>query len=84
MQIKAMLGKLTLPQSVEEFVLVQREFATILPLPIFERHVWSLASFPMHHNDPFDRLLIAQAIHEDYTLVTADPIFRAYPVKLLA
>ena len=59
------------------------------PLRLGERlfshqHIWTLGNLPLYHRDPFDRLLIAQAIHEGYTLVTADPIFKAYPVKLLS
>lgn len=83
MQIKFAIGKLSLFRSVEEFVQAQREYESIQPLPVFERHVWTLAKLPLHHRDPFDRILIAQAIHEDFTLVTVDALFSAYPVKLL-
>ena len=46
-------------------------------------HVFVLDTLPRHHKDPFDRLLIAQSIEEDATLVSVDPQFSAYLVKLL-
>lgn len=84
MQIKFAIGKLSIFRSIEEFVYIQRTYESIQPLPVFERHVWALAQLPLHHRDPFDRILIAQAIQKDFTLVTVDAFFAAYPVKLLA
>ena len=52
-------------------------------LPVTIEHVYALDSFPLHHRDPFDRLLIAQAHQEGLTLVTHDPQFSAYAVPLL-
>jgi len=52
-------------------------------LPICYRHGTPLREMPMHHQDPFDRMLIAQAILEDLTIVTHDKKFEKYPVKLL-
>jgi PIN domain nuclease of toxin-antitoxin system len=46
-------------------------------------HVLALETLPFHHKDPFDRLLIAQSIEEDATLISADSKFSAYPIKLL-
>lgn len=83
MQIKTQIGKLQLSLPVEEFVPIQRGFNNILALPIFERHIWALETLPLHHKDPFDRLLMAQAVTEQYQLVTADPIFARYEVPLL-
>jgi PIN domain nuclease of toxin-antitoxin system len=71
------------PVSVENFVISQRRIGDIQSLPVLEHHVWALANLPMHHRDPFDRLLIAQAISEDWTLVTVDPLFANYPVKVM-
>ena len=45
------------------------------------RHVAKLATLPFHHRDPFDRLLVAQALEEDCAIVSADRIFRDYGVK---
>jgi len=83
MQIKMAIRKLSLSASVEEFVTVNRAVNDVQSLPVLEQHIWSLANLPLHHNDPFDRLLIAQALAEGYTLVTADPFFTQYPVALL-
>lgn len=50
-------------------------------LPIREAHLIRLESLPHHHRDPFDRLLIAQAIEENLAILTDDAHFRRYPVK---
>ena len=69
--------------SVQELVETQREFESIESLPVIETHVWSLANLPLIHRDPFDRLIIAQAICENLTLVSEDAIFTQYPVTIL-
>jgi PIN domain nuclease of toxin-antitoxin system len=83
MQIKVAIGKLSLPESVQEVVETHRQYESIDALPVIEPHVWSLANLPLIHRDPFDRLIIAQAIAENLTLVSEDAIFTHYPVKLL-
>ena len=83
LQIKVSSGKLMLPTSVQQFVATYRSANSIYPLSIIEPHIWTLATLPFHHRDPFDRILIAQAITEDWTLVTVDSIFAQYPVKIL-
>ena len=83
MQIKVQIGKLYLPVSVKEFVTIQRALNHIQSLPVVERHIWELGALPMHHKDPFDRLLIAQANVEGAVLISGDPILAKYPVKLL-
>jgi PIN domain nuclease of toxin-antitoxin system len=82
-QIKAQLGKLTLPKPLR--LLLQEEQATTgcRVLPVTLEQVYALDSFPLHHREPFDRLLIAQAHQEGLTLVTHDPKFAAYSVSLL-
>jgi PIN domain nuclease of toxin-antitoxin system len=82
-QIKAQLDKLTLPKPLR--MLFQEEQATngFGLLPVTLEHVYTLDSLPLHHRDPFDRLLIAQAHREGLTLVTHDPKFAAYSVSLL-
>lgn len=82
-QIKIQIGKLTLPMPIETFVAVQRALNQISSLSVVESHIWLLGTLPMHHRDPFDRLLIAQAMAEKWQLVTADPVFEQYPVQLL-
>jgi PIN domain nuclease of toxin-antitoxin system len=51
----------------------------IIPLPVAFEHAWATLSLPGLHQDPFDRLLVAQARTEGLTLVTHDPLVRAYP-----
>ncbi len=52
-------------------------------LPVTIAHTVRLRTLPAHHRDPFDRLLVAQAIEEDLTLVTHDPLIASYPVSVL-
>ncbi|HKR01577.1 MAG TPA: type II toxin-antitoxin system VapC family toxin [Pyrinomonadaceae bacterium] len=83
MQVKTQLGKLKLGQPLKELIEGQQEINDLQVLPIELSHVLALDSLPLHHKDPFDRLLIAQSIVEDATLVTADEKFSAYSAKLL-
>jgi PIN domain nuclease of toxin-antitoxin system len=52
-------------------------------LPILAKHLFKIKELSHHHGDPFDRLLIAQALTEDLTIISADKEFRAYPVKVV-
>jgi PIN domain nuclease of toxin-antitoxin system len=83
MQIKLQLGKLRLSMPLKELVESQIETNHLKVLPVELAHVLVLDALPFHHKDPFDRMLIAQSIQEDVTLVSADPEFPAYSVKLL-
>lgn len=79
MAIKTASGKLQAPSSVYEAI-VESGFT---PLPITFDHVGLVASLPLHHRDPFDRMLAAQAIHEGLTLVTHDRQFAPYALPVL-
>ena len=81
--IKHSLGKLPLPSSPAEFLPAQRLAHRITSLPVEEAVMPHLANLPPLHRDPFDRILIAQAIHHGLTLVSVDPAVRAYPVSVL-
>lgn len=83
MQIKAQLGKLKLNLPMAELVENQKETNGIQVLSISFEHILELENLPNIHNDPFDRLLIAQAKVENATIVTADPIFTQYPVTVV-
>jgi PIN domain nuclease of toxin-antitoxin system len=83
MQIKIRLGKLKVTLPLAELVHSQQAANDINILPVALPHVLALDTLPFHHKDPFDRLLIAQSIEEDATLVSVDPQFSSYPVKLL-
>jgi len=80
LSIKASLGKLDLDGAdlVEEI-----EENDFVELPMTARHSLAAATLARHHNDPFDRMLIAQARIEGLTIVTRDPAFRAYGVATL-
>ena len=77
--IKRALGKLEAPAGLAE----EAEHRGLTHLPLTFRHAETLDSLPPHHADPFDRMLIAQAIAEGLTLVTHDRKFKPYPVKIL-
>ncbi len=83
MQIKQDLGKLTLPISVRELVEQQVQKNSFRILGIKNEHFWALAALPSLHGDPFDRLLISQAIVENYTLVTRDKKIPKYQVATI-
>jgi PIN domain nuclease of toxin-antitoxin system len=78
-RIKQAIGKLELP---DDFATVLSEQA-FLELPVTVEHAHALAELPMHHRDPFDRMLIAQATVEGLVLATRDGAFDAYDVELL-
>jgi PIN domain nuclease of toxin-antitoxin system len=76
--IKRSLGKLDVPGDLPQQV-VEQGFVW---LGIDPAHAWLAGALPWHHRDPFDRLLIAQALHERLAVVTGDPAFRAYGVDV--
>ena len=82
MQIKVIAGKLAFQQPLAEIIEQQRDENGISILPISLTHVWQLATLPAHHNDPFDRMIVAQASAEKLSLVTADRHIARYPVEL--
>lgn len=82
LQVKAQLGKLTLREPLP--VVVEHQQANgIQILLISLAHVLALDALPLHHRDPFDRLLIAQSIVDGLTLVSGDSMFTRYSVPLL-
>jgi PIN domain nuclease of toxin-antitoxin system len=80
--IKAGAGKLILPEPCASLLPRWLEEHDIFELPIHQRHALRTSELPFHHRDPFDRMLVAQAQIEKLTLVTADPLFRRYDVRL--
>lgn len=81
--IKATLGKIQLRYPPERlFQELEREFGVHL-LPIRLEHVLEVGRLPLHHGDPFDRLLLAQARHEGLTLLSHDSAFGRYDVPLI-
>lgn len=80
-QIKVQLGKLNLPTSLSELIASQQQVNNMQILPIELNHIYTLNDLPNHHRDPFDRILIAQAVFEKIPLLSIDEIFDAYPVE---
>lgn len=83
MAIKISLGKLSISQQFESFIPEQLAINRIDLLHISVDHTARLTSLPFHHRDPFDRLLIAQALTADMPIVGADVAFDAYGVRRL-
>jgi PIN domain nuclease of toxin-antitoxin system len=81
--IKARLGKLHLPGLPAQCVPAFMARQGLRALPITHLHAVGVYDLPLHHQDPFDRLIIAQAIAEEMTVLTADRAFGKYPVDVL-
>jgi PIN domain nuclease of toxin-antitoxin system len=81
--VKHRLGKLPLPQAPERLIPEQRKRRGIESLPISEPATLRLQQLPDLHKDPFDRILVCQAIEHEMTIVTPDALLRAYPVRTL-
>jgi PIN domain nuclease of toxin-antitoxin system len=78
--IKRTIGKLKIPESdyLEELRLHR-----FTPLSVTTEHALAVENLPPHHKDPFDRMLIAQALEEKLVLVTRDPRLKAYDVRII-
>lgn len=79
--IKTAIGKLTLPEEPRSYLAPRIERAGFTFLPILAEHTYEVYSLPLHHLDPFDRLLIAQARVSGFSIVTADRAFALYDVR---
>lgn len=83
MIIKNQLGKLPLPQSPEIYIPAQRRAHQIKNLPLYENGVKEIVNLPPLHRDPFDRILIAQALSHSLTIVTVDAQIKSYNAAYL-
>jgi PIN domain nuclease of toxin-antitoxin system len=81
--IKNMIGKMPFPTPPAQFLPDQRRLHHFESVVVDEGAFPFLATFPMHHNDPFDRLLIAQALQHGFTLLSVDAAVSAYPLPVL-
>jgi PIN domain nuclease of toxin-antitoxin system len=81
--VKHWLGKLKLPTRPSDYVAHYLRETRATPLPITTDHGAYVAELPSHHRDPFDRLLIAQAILDRLPILTADAQFRKYEVDVI-
>ena len=80
-QIKVQLGKMNLRTQLSAVVEDQQRINQIELLPLKIEHILFLDNLPLHHRDPFDRILVAQAISEGLTLITHDSVVAQYPVQ---
>lgn len=83
MAIKYRLGKLPMPTAPAHYVPERLIRDDVYPLDVTIHHSLRVATLPAKHRDPFDRLLIAQALMEDLVLVTVDSVFAQYDVACL-
>ncbi len=81
--IKAKLGKFQLPEAPGPYVRSRMAAQRVLALAVTQNHSLAVYDLPLHHNDPFDRLIIAQALDEGMVILTADRAFRKYPVEIV-
>jgi PIN domain nuclease of toxin-antitoxin system len=80
--IKTRLGKYDLPDVPARYIPTRLNEQGIHPLSVTLSHSLAVYALPLHHQDPFDRLIIAQAIAEDMVILTSDRAFAAYPVEV--
>ncbi len=81
--IKFALGSLPLPKAPSEYIPHALRAWALRALDITHEHALRAGELPVHHRDPFDRMLIAQALSEQMTLLTADRVFQKYKVDLI-
>lgn len=81
--VKCGLGQLDLPMSPIDYVVARRAAYGIHPLPLDEQEALSVANLPLHHRDPFDRMLVCQAQSRKMTLLSPDTAFGRYDVRIL-
>lgn len=81
--IKYALGRLSLPEPPARYVPDRIQSSGVIPIPVEHPHALHVATLPPHHRDPFDRLLISQAQVLGVSILTADPQFAPYDVKVL-
>lgn len=79
--LKYSLGRLKLMESPEELIKREREGNNIRSLPLEEEAPFHLQRLPLLHKDPFDRILVCQAITSGLTILTPDPLLSQYPVR---
>lgn len=83
MRIKSNLGKLDFTRPLDELVENQRAINQMEIIPVRLPHVLALEKFPLHHKDPFVRLLIAQASIEDAALLSKDAMIAKYQIEVI-
>jgi Uncharacterized protein conserved in bacteria len=80
---KHQLGKLPLPTPADDYLRTRREQHNIASMPFDEPSLSHLLRLPLHHRDPFDRMLICQALQHELQVLTSDAMFEKYPIEVL-
>ena len=78
--IKMRNGKLNAPDDLPDLIRADPDYEL---LPILQEHAWQVGQLPLLHRDPFDQLLVAQALVEDLTIVTHDHVVAAYAAQTI-
>jgi PIN domain nuclease of toxin-antitoxin system len=81
--VKYSLGKLRLTEPPRDFMENRVRHNALSPLPVTLAHTYRLAHLPYHHRDPFDRLLVAQALEESLPILSCDEVLSQYGVERL-
>ena len=81
--IKVQVGKLNLPRPAGPYVLSKLAENKVETLPVHLAHLLACEQLPLYHRDPFDRILIAQSLEEGWPIITADPVFKKYPIRVI-
>ena len=81
--IKVQSGKVNFPKPAGPYVLSRLAENSIKLLSVSIDHLLALDRLPMYHRDPFDRMLIAQSVEDDLPIITADPMFKQYPIRVI-
>ena len=80
--VKYQLGRLPLPEPPQSYLPVQRQRHQIASLSLDEASISQLVKLPSIHRDPFDRMLVCQALEHDLTIVTVDATLQSYPAQI--
>lgn len=81
--IKHQAGRLPLAEPLDRLIAAERRLRGVTSLPFDEASALQVLRLPPLHRDPFDRMLVSQAIAESLTIVTPDPLIAQYPVRIL-
>jgi PIN domain nuclease of toxin-antitoxin system len=81
--IKVRTGKLPLPVPAGDYLTTKMAANGVSVLPIELEHVLQIEKLQLHHRDPFDRVLIAHSLEEGWPIITSDPVFKKYPIRVI-
>ena len=81
--IKVRIGKLPLPVPAGNYLTAKMSANGVSVLSIRLEHVLQIEKLQLHHRDPFDRMLIAQGLQEGWPIITSDPVFKKYPIRVI-